>query len=94
MLADQPTKTRQETSYSLHIRYDKPSEESGSDIELATRQQWVQRPRRAPTGEHNRLPEDDARLPETYGINAAIAVLTQQNTGGQTGARSAVCCNT
>ena len=57
-----------------------------------TLQQWLQMPRRAPTGEHNWLPEVDARLPETYGINAAIAVLTQQNTGGQTGARSAVCC--
>ena len=83
----------EKTSYSLHIRYDKPNVELGSGIELATLQQWLQTPRRAPTDEHNRLPEDDVRLPETYGINAAIAVPTQPNTSGQTGARSADCCD-
>ena len=93
MLADQPTTTRQATSYSLHIRYDKPTEELGRGIELATLQRWLQTPRRAPTDEHNRLPADDVRRPETYGINAALAVPTQPYTGGQTDARSADCCD-
>ena len=93
MPADQPTTTRQATSCSPHIHYNKPTEGLGSGVELATLQRWLQTSRRAPTDEHKRLPADDVRQPETYGINAALAVPTQPYTGGQTGATSAHCCD-
>ena len=91
MLADQPATTRQATSCSPHIH--KPTEGLGSGVELATLQRWLQPPRHAPTDGHRRLLDDDVRRPETYGVNAALAVPTQPYTGGQTGARSADYCD-
>ena len=85
---------------SLHIRYDMPTEELTSDIDLArlatrrkthqtmnpTSQYWLQTPRLVHyTDEH------DWGCGMYYRVNAVFAVLTQQNTGGQTGARSTVC---